>query len=230
MKKSKFLPLALAFMLTTTMAFSADEGPRADSTFNMTVPKFLSIKVSPASVTSTPSANPTYTTLTLTNPPVVTYSVINNTYGQTVYLSALCNVVGGTADALKVLTAAGGDAKEHGLTYRIAYANASTSASAYQATATAVANALGSPKPEENPNVVAFNMTTAITPDDGGSVTGAVIDSSGTETNDRAKFTLTNGTYSFLCTVNGTSITDTFSPHDQQGAYQTILTLSEAAL
>ena len=218
MKKiTKFLPVALALMLTCP-AFAATSN-NAKSTMTLTVPEFINITKGSCIETATASFDDTYKKITLDNAMSGVYTVITNKPGDKVKISATAMadgaetpaLFGSDADSLKLVLTNIGSGKH------AATVSALTNCKATKDTATAIA---------QNANAICFKLTPVITPD---ATSGAKAPLSSTVGDDGygVTYTIDNGKYDFTYTLGQTAESNTFSTHDTDGIYKATLTLSQ---
>jgi len=230
MKFTKFIPAALALALAITPAFATGEqGNRSLSdTFEINVPEYFNISrvsstLSPTSVT----VGTDMASLTWEGSMGVTYKVVNNAHNKTFYLKATSPTTGNPkAFAVAFGTPAAAAAAAN--TIKVAFCNTESTAGQFP-DQTAVNNALGgtgetpvAPSPELNKNVFATTMNlAAVTPTDGGIV------ASRTVTGQEIVYVIHEGTYQFAYTFANAAEANTFSPHDEMGKYQVVLTITD---
>ena len=214
MKKiTKFLPVALALMLTCP-AFAATSD-NAKSTMTLTVPEFINITKGSCIETATASFNDEYTTINLDNAMSGVYTVITNKPGDKVKISATALADGSETPALF-----GSDADN----LKLVLTNIGSGKHA--AKASAITNCKTGAAIDQNANAICFKLTPVITPD---ATSGAKAPLSSTMGDDDygVTYTIDNGKYDFTYTLGQTAETKTFSTHDTDGTYKATLTLSQ---
>ena len=214
MKKiTKFLPVALALMLTCP-AFAATSD-NAKSTMTLTVPEFINITKGSCIETATASFNDEYTTIDLDNAMSGVYTVITNKPGDKVKISATAMadgaetpaLFGSDADSLKLVLTNIGSGK-------------------HAATVSAITNCKTGAAIDQNANAICFKLTPVITPD---ATSGAKAPLSSKIGDDGygVTYTIDNGKYDFTYTLGQKAESKTFSTHDTDGTYKATLTLSQ---
>lgn len=215
MKKiTKFLPVALALMLTCPVFAASSDN--ATSTMTLTVPEFINITKGSCVETANASFNDEYTTINLDNAMSGIYTVITNKPGDKVKISATALAEGvetpalfGTdADNLKLVLTNIGSGK-------------------YQAKKSAITNCQTGAAFEQNANAICFKLTPKVTPDDTSGAKAPLTSEVG-EDGYGVTYTIDNGKYNFAYTLAQTAESKTFSTHDTWGTYKATLTLSQA--
>lgn len=212
MKFTKFIPIALAMMLTVP-AF-ATPATTQSSEMTLEVPDFFNITIPSggnytSDVTITDDA---YTTLEIDTPIVAKFHVVTNKASDAVLLTATAPIEGSaTAPAFYA----------NGETLRIVFTN---STATQKATAESVGNitANATPTASSNPNAIAFNITAVPS---AVANTGATLGTKVVSDN-TIKYPLSNGEYDFQYTLGTTAVPGTFSTMDQSGTYKATITMS----
>lgn len=216
MKKiTKFLPVALALMLTCPAFAAASDN--AKSTMTLTVPEFINITKNDNCIeTATASFDDTYTKITLDNAMSGLYTVITNKPGDKVKITATA-----LADGVETPALFGTDDKN----LKLVLTNIGTGKN--QAKATAISNCKTGPAIADNANAICFSLTPTVTPD---AASGAKDPLTATMGDDGygVTYTIDNGKYGFSYVLNKTAESNTFSTHDTNGTYKATLTLSQA--
>ena len=231
-KITKFLPLALALAMTTSVAMADDPvvvttSDTGQAIYQLTVSPFYEVNTtSPAAaVATTPSEH--YSVLTTKDDLIGSFEVVSNTDTKDIYLYAKCNVNGGNPVA-----ALGGTITGENPVLRLVFTNVSNTDALTHSTSTQIeavrtgemANTADSPNAFALPLVV--TNATVEGPVD---VTKAV---SETMEDNQIHYVVNNGHTTFTCTVakNSETLPGTFSTVDTDGTYQATLYVSSAGL
>ena len=228
MKFTKFIPLALALVLTVP-AFADPASSQTDD-LDFTISPFFNItKNTGKNYTGTVSVDDAYTTLTMTGTPMsFGYHVISNK-----------NNTGGGKDAvdLKITALSQGGTQANALGGTpaapvIVFSN-NTATGTYLPTAAEINNALtGSATKSDTPNCIAFTLSPTVAKVANTGITATAPDpGEGLVTKGDFKvihYTFDNGEYNFDYVVDSVN-NDTFSTYDTNGLYKATILMSQVA-
>ena len=212
MKISKLLPIVVAMALCTP-AFAVGENNSATSEYQLQLNEYLKITSVDAGQ-ETVEFGDDYESATINTGITGSFKVINNNPAKVVYLEGSCLTTGATpAKALY-----GDDPAAMKLVF-------TNQTDGYKATDAAVTNiTTGAAAVADNANAVAFAITPTtvhdLFPSDG-------IVAAWDDTNQRAKYTIKNGTSDFSFLIKGTNEASTFSTHDTMGLYKATLKMTD---
>ena len=222
MKMKHLLPIAVALMLVTPSVMAATgEGTRSvNHLFKFTVDPYMNITDTTASGadTSTAHYDLDYAGINLDSALIPSFKVVTNHDDDTLFFTAKTKVGGADVAAL------GGTDKDKPI---IAFANTTHTTGL---TADAVSAAIAGTDVKSSPNVIAFqfNFDRANCCD---TDTPATLKSTDiVPAKGHIKYTLKNGIYNFKYTSAQTAHPGSFSTHDEDGIYQTTITMSQAEL
>ena len=222
MKISKLLPIALAMALGTSGVFAAggtDTTNSAVSTFNLTLADYVKITTDAQSKTSTTTYTTDYKGIRIDTAMAVTFKIISNNREEEFYLIGTCPVAGGADATEKALYGANADCTRANLVFtKTDNPPADTSVSDITG---------GTPTLANNTDAVAFGMT--IAPSHAEGATESPLTAEWDTDYSAIKYTMKNGVGTFLCTINGNNVANTFDTHDTDGTYQAKLTMTRTA-
>ena len=195
---------------------AANSSHSADSTMNLTLPEFISIKRTSEVNTAQAEYDSDYTTLTTKPQMNANFHVITNQPNKVIYLTGTCQCAGGGEEKALYST----DFADEKSLLNLVFANQTVAP-----TATEVQNITGgTPDATQNANAVSFTLTPAFTYDKdttGADVTQAVYELG------KVTYTVQNGIYDVAYTLGTTANAGTFSTKDTQGLYKATITLSD---
>ena len=211
MKFTKFIPLALAAMLSLPVSAAATD--TATQVMQLTFPDFINITGDGTQLTSGVTFNDDYTTINVTTALNAGFKVVSNYHSSTLTLTAAAPQ---SADALPAMYSIDGTSKLGFVFTNVSQPPANTSVSNITG---------GSATKTGNPNAIAyaFNAGSAYTPDSGASGTITPAYSANAVT-----YKIGNGIFNFDYDMADTTtpIANTFSTLDESGTYQCTLTLT----
>ena len=232
-KITKFLPLALALAMTTSVAMAEDpvvvtSSDTGQAIYQLTVSPFYEVNTtSPAAaVATTPSAH--YSVLTTQDDLTGSFEVVSNTDTKDIYLYAKCQL-NGAGDYVPAL---GGAIDGEGAVLRLVFTNFSNTDALTHATSTQVEAVRKGTMAEtaDSPNAFALPLVvTTATVEGPEDVTGPV---SAEMEDNQIHYVVNNGHTTFTCTVptGSETLPDTFSTVDTDGTYQATLYVSSAEI
>ena len=221
MKFTKFIPVAIALLLTVP-AYAENAGSNsAESQMQITVPEYINITRTSHVNASTATPTADYASLTLSPQLNAVFRVVTNTPGDHVYLSAKAPVVGVEGATLNALCAgAGEDASKYYLVFT--KADSTTAVASIQN----ITNGGNTVAPESNADAIAFLVTPTF--DHSGAASAdpapAAITGAGV-----VAYSIDQGIYDMTYTIGTAPIATTFSTHDTNGTYQATITLSHTS-
>lgn len=212
-KIATILPIAFALTVCGAFAESDPNVTTASSQYQLTLEDYIKITTTTPSMTSPTSFGLDYANISIDKDMAGAFNVISNAKTRKMYLTGSCPVKGSASP----LYGADGDCKNMKLVF---------THTTEIPEATSVTNIQSeSPDADQNPNAIAFNLTSTYTHTHGPADTpiAATWDAS----NNRVEYTMKNGVLDLTYLVKGANLTNTFNTQDMSGTYQATLTLTD---
>lgn len=220
MKISKIATiLPIAFALTVCGAFAdggTDTSQTATAKYQLNLQDYIKITTSTESMNSTTSFGNDYSSITIDRAMNGKFNVISNAKTRKLHLTAACPVTGSASPLYGVDS----DCKNMKLVF---------THTTEIPDATSVTNITGgSPTVDDNPNAIAFAVTSNYTHEHGPADTPIVATWDGA--NNQIEYTMKNGVLDLTFDIGSISNeTNTFNTQDMSGTYQATLTLTDAS-
>ena len=221
-KIAKVLPIAFALTVCTAFADGGtDTSTNASAQYQLTLKDYIKISTTTPQLTSTTSFGTDYESITIDTSMTGAFNVISNAKTRKMYLTGACPVTasttGSSTGSASPLYGADSDCKNLKLVFThttdIPEADSITNITG------------GSPLVDQNPNAIAFAVSSNYTHAHGPSTTP--ISATWDATNNRVEYVMKNGVLDLTYEVSGSNETNTFNTQDMSGTYQATLTLTD---